>query len=153
LVKNKPAYIGLNCFTTNVKLCHCIISKLENVESIFVIGGPHLLANKEEFLLYGNRVVSIVGYGEEAFLQTIRGYDQNLLESKELSKNVLDIVIDRSLFVNNSTEFEGFTESVCIASRGCYNHCHYCTSNKLNYYSRDISSLSTEIENLIKGNL
>lgn len=149
LSEKHPEYIGMNCFGTNVTICHDIIDKLCELNTTFVIGGVHLLSNRSEFTSKFPKVISVAGFGEKAFLDLVTyGLKEALIENFNLNSEITDIIIDRNLFVNNTTEFEEFSEAVCIGSRGCFNHCYYCITNQFPFYQRDIGSITDEIEYL-----
>jgi radical SAM superfamily enzyme YgiQ (UPF0313 family) len=172
IIEYKPSIIILNCttptFRNDIHLINIIKATFENVFVIFF--GLHATVKYEEIMSTGLVDCCVLKEPEytiylicESYLQ--RGKDDlrninnivihldgcNIITYQRNEGNpvFLNCIPDRSLIENHryKLSFHNRVFTIVQTSRGCKNHCTYCTSSILTpkYYSRSVESVLDEI--------
>jgi len=137
LEKEQPDIVGISTSYTVFHQDYIDIIKLVNKLNPFIriiVGGNHASVFPELMLEAGADQV-VVGEGEEAFLDIVRGNRESIVH-KEFIQNLDDIPfpdygsIDLKQYIDVGNPFTMRSPSIgIITSRGCPHNCIYCTAN------------------------
>ncbi len=171
VIEKKPAFLGLNIFSTNYLLVKELVESL-GVSTHIIIGG---LSTKSLYKMIiswetDNQIDIVIGDGEmitldivhdevkekpmiQESLRRIYKVDRN---SKYFVKNISDLNLDRSVLpVSQLINAFNSKELCLVTSRGCIYDCHFCgaaRSQNRDYESRErtVSSLVRELYRIEK---
>ena len=166
----KPAYIGINVFTTNLELVKELVETI-SFDTHFVIGALSTHALYQQIFDWntGNAIDVVHGDGELIFPaivsnnlherpaveRTNRRFYQVDSKSTYFVSDISDDSLDRSFFVNEPTQHPfGFSEANIITSRGCIYNCAFCAAAKslnrqFGIREKNVDSIAREIGHLI----
>lgn len=143
-------YVG---FTMLTEQRHVVLDLCEKLKSPFVtrvpvttiVGGPHPSIMYNQLTQYEFLDYIVVGEGENAFKQIINGQGTRVLKysvEKDLD-NFIPAVEGLKYF---KTELK-FKEAPIVLSRGCTDHCYFCSTNKTwgRYRTRSAENVYQEI--------
>lgn len=140
--KYRPRFIGISTMTSNVYQNYNLIREIKKIsDAIIVIGGPHVIADKEHIFTDCPEIdVAIQGEGEIAIVELLKGTNwENVPHAVFRNK-------DGSLHVNpieyldinaisfpryNGFPLDRYEANMSLASsRGCVQNCIFCGARR-----------------------
>lgn len=172
----KPAFIGINIFSTNFIITKEIIECI-SFTTTFIVGGNAVQFLYKEIFDFStsNEIFTVIGDGEMITVDIVKSeLKEKPIETKEnrylyrvdnnsryFPRDISNIQLDRNFFTNEpiKNKIYNLKEAAIVSSRGCIYNCAFCgAARKLNKNNdireRNIKSIIDELdylENLYDG--
>lgn len=146
--KENPDYVGLSVISSpclnQMKRIGNMIKKISPNTRI-IAGGAHVSVMPES--LEGLATSTIMGYGEEAVLDALRGKEGIIKKHADINKFPIP---DRDKVSQNdySMFFNGLRMATIVTSRGCPFDCVFCANHERVVQFREPSNIREELKEL-----
>jgi radical SAM superfamily enzyme YgiQ (UPF0313 family) len=150
--------IGFTCTSPHMKHAEYLASKIKRPGNYIVFGGIHPSCLPEQTLENNYIDAVVVGEGEEAFLDILKGNKEKVVKKPYIENLDLLPFPDRNLIrqernIQQAFKDNGYRIASIFASRGCPFRCTFCASHsvwsrKVRYRSAD--NILDEFEQVVK---